>query len=86
MKEIYSHIRICSYGSEEHDYCDIELEPDVKRLMSHSRNPSELLHVWRDWHDKAGPPMKNKFMRYIQLANQAARMIGNQTHVIYVSY
>lgn len=76
MKEIYSHTRICPYTDKMNEYCDLELEPDIKRLMANSRNPHELLHVWKEWHDKLGPPMKNKFMRYVQIANQAARMIG----------
>lgn len=81
MKEIYSHTRICPYDDKESSYCDIELEPDIKRIMANSRNPDELLHVWKEWHDKVGSPMKNKFMRYVQIANQAARMIGN--HIIF---
>lgn len=74
MKEIYSRVRICSFNNV--DYCDLELDSDVIRIMTHSRNPEELLHVWKEWHDKTGPPMKNRFMRYVQLANQAARLNG----------
>lgn len=76
MKEIYSQARICPYNNLENKYCDLEVEPDIYRLMKHSKNPQELLHVWREWHDHVGPPMKNKFMRYVQLANQAARLNG----------
>lgn len=77
MKDIYSSVRICPFSSASNTYCDLELEPDIKRLMANSRNPDELLHVWKEWHDRTGPPMKNKFMRYVQLANQASRMNGN---------
>nr|XP_022899695.1 angiotensin-converting enzyme-like [Onthophagus taurus] len=76
MKDIYNHVRVCPYNNYDSTFCDLTLEPDVKRLMAHSRNPVELLHIWKEWHDRSGPQMKNKFMRYVQLANQAARMDG----------
>ncbi|KAF5304689.1 hypothetical protein FQA39_LY09466 [Lamprigera yunnana] len=76
MKDAYSHMQICPFNSFDPKLCNINLEPDVMRLMSHSRNPAELLYIWKEWHDKVGSPLKNKYMRYIQLANQAARMIG----------
>lgn len=76
MKDVYSNIRICPFNNHNSQYCDLLLDPDVKRIMAHSRNPQELLHIWSEWHDKTGPPMKNKFMRYVQLANQASRMNG----------
>lgn len=76
MKDIYNNVRICPFNNFETRYCDLILDPDVRRLMAHSRNIEELGHVWKEWHDKTGPPMKNKFMRYVQLANQASRMNG----------
>lgn len=76
MRDTYNKIKICPYNNNDPKFCDLELEPDVKRLMAHSRNPMELSHVWQEWHDRAGTPLKNRFMRYVQLANQAARMNG----------
>ncbi|XP_017783079.1 PREDICTED: angiotensin-converting enzyme-like [Nicrophorus vespilloides] len=76
MKEMYNSVRVCPYNNKDNRYCDLVLDPDVIRLMEHSRNPGELNHIWKEWHDKTGPPVKNKFMRYVQLANQAARMNG----------
>lgn len=78
MRDTYNRIKICPFNNNDPKYCDLELEPDVKRLMAHSRNPKELVHVWQEWHDRAGMPLKNKFMRYVQLANQAARMDGKR--------
>lgn len=77
MKDIYNNIRICPFNNYDPRFCDLVLDPDVKRLMAHSRNPYELLHLWSEWYDKIGPPMKNKFMRYVQLSNEAARMNGD---------
>ncbi|XP_060525929.1 angiotensin-converting enzyme-like [Cylas formicarius] len=79
MKDIYGHVRVCPYRSSEEFgaaiYCDLELG-DVNRIMAASRDNQELVHIWREWHDKTGPPLKNKFMRYVELANQAARLNG----------
>ncbi|KAG5890660.1 hypothetical protein JTB14_034948 [Gonioctena quinquepunctata] len=79
MKDIYSNTKICAYQPDfahnEVTYCDLDSE-DVQAIMANSRNHFELAHIWREWHDRIGPPMKNKFMRYVELANQAARLNG----------
>lgn len=77
MKDTYNNVRVCPFNNFDSKYCDLVLNPDIKRLMAHSRNSEELTHIWKEYHDKIGPSMKNKFMRYVQLANQAARMNGN---------
>lgn len=88
MKDIYAHVRVCPFrpaGDYKNIYCDLELDPDIQRIMAQSRNNVELTHTWREWHDRIGPQMKNKFMRYVDLANQAARINGkifSQTFVI----
>ena len=52
---------------------------DVSRIMTQSRDYDELLHYWQAWHEAVGPPLKNKFIRYVQLANQAAKLNGMQS-------
>jgi len=49
---------------------------DLSRIMSHSRDYDEQLHVWRAWRDAVGPPIRSKYIRYVQLANHAARLNG----------
>ena len=44
--------------------------------MAQSRDYDELLHYWQAWHEAVGPPLKNKYIRYVQLANQAAKLNG----------
>ncbi|XP_018574000.1 angiotensin-converting enzyme-like isoform X2 [Anoplophora glabripennis] len=81
MKDMYAHVRVCPFrptGDYKHVYCDLELDPDIQRIMAESRNNIELTHIWTQWHDRVGPQMKNKFMRYVDLANQAARINGFQ--------
>uniref|UniRef100_A0AAR5PGC9 Angiotensin-converting enzyme n=1 Tax=Dendroctonus ponderosae TaxID=77166 RepID=A0AAR5PGC9_DENPD len=79
MKDLYANVKICPFIPNEQKtdqvYCDLELM-DAQKLMTKSANHLELLHVWEEWHDKTGPPMRNKFMRYVDLANQAAQLNG----------
>lgn len=100
MKENYNQVRICPYrGSTDidhygnnvttfHAYCDLSLEPDLTRIMEKSRDEEELRHIWSEWRDKVGPPSRNTFMRYIDLANSAAirhgfRDAGEQMRSVY---
>lgn len=53
-------------------YCDLSIDNDIPRIMERSRNEAELKYIWSAWHEKTGAPNRNNFMRYIDLANQAA--------------
>lgn len=57
-------------------HCDLRLDPELTKIMELSRNEQELLYVWAGWHEKTGPPLRNSFMRYMDLSNQAARIHG----------
>ncbi len=48
---------------------------DITKIMAASRNPAELLDVWKGWHAIA-PPMRKDFRRYVELANKGARELG----------
>lgn len=50
-------------------------ETDIIRVMANSRDPKELLDVWRGWHAIA-PPMRRDFMRLVALTNKGARELG----------
>ncbi|XP_053621557.1 angiotensin-converting enzyme-like isoform X2 [Plodia interpunctella] len=58
------------------NYCDMQLDPEISRILAHSRIESELIYVWKSFRDQTGPKLKNRFMRYVQLANQAAVATG----------
>ncbi len=47
----------------------------VTKIMAESRRYDELLDVWRGWHT-ISPPMRPKYERFVQLANQGARDLG----------
>ncbi len=43
--------------------------------MATSRDPQELLNAWEGWHAIA-PPMRERYTRLVELANQGAREMG----------
>ncbi|KAF7993377.1 hypothetical protein HCN44_007880 [Aphidius gifuensis] len=73
MKELYTRTRLCPY-KKMGIICDLDMDHDVSKIMAQSRDYDELLHYWRAWQEAIGPPLKNKYIRYVQLANQAARL------------
>lgn len=101
MKENYNQAKICPFRGHTtdsnrfgnvttsfHAYCDLKLEPDLTRIMEKSRSEEELRHVWSEWREKVGPPIRNTFMRYVDLSNQAAerhgfRDAGEQMRAVY---
>lgn len=47
----------------------------LSHVLATSRNESELAEAWRGWH-AVGRPMREKYSRYVELANRGAREIG----------
>lgn len=69
--------RLDNYVSHTYTgYCDLSIDNDIPQIMEHSRSEAELRYIWSAWHEKTGPPNRNSFMRYIDLANQAADAHG----------
>jgi peptidyl-dipeptidase A len=48
---------------------------DIEKIMATSREPQELLNAWKGWHAIA-PPMRSRYVRLVDLANQGAREMG----------
>jgi peptidyl-dipeptidase A len=48
---------------------------ELSRVLAESRDRAELLEAWTGWHAIAAP-MRDKFVRYVDLANEGARAIG----------
>jgi len=46
--------------------------------MAQSKDYDELLYYWHAWHEATGPQLQNKYLRYVQLANRAAKLNGNR--------
>jgi peptidyl-dipeptidase A len=47
----------------------------IDSIMADSRDPAELLDIWRGWH-RVGAPMRDRYARFAELANQGARTLG----------
>jgi len=61
----------CPAGKKE----DCKELPDIEKILGTSRNPQELLNAWLGWH-AIGPPMRERYVRLVDLANQGAREMG----------
>src|SRR5579864_8125232 len=48
---------------------------DLERILASSTNPDELLDAWVGWH-KIAPPMRKRYVRFVELSNQGARELG----------
>jgi peptidyl-dipeptidase A len=47
----------------------------IEQIMETSRDPKELRDVWLGWH-KISPPMRDRYVRFVELSNQGARELG----------
>ncbi|CAG2061272.1 unnamed protein product [Timema podura] len=72
MQSIYSTANICHFKNDSK--CDLRLEPDLTKILENSRDPEELKHVWLKWRDATGRRMKDMFVQYVELENEAARL------------
>jgi len=52
------------------------LYSDLTKILRESRNEQELRHVWTEWHDKSGRPIKDSYARFVELSNSAAKLNG----------
>jgi len=48
---------------------------DMENILAASRDPSQLMNVWEGWHTLARP-MRVRYQRMVELANQGARETG----------
>uniref|UniRef100_A0A2S2QF02 Angiotensin-converting enzyme n=1 Tax=Sipha flava TaxID=143950 RepID=A0A2S2QF02_9HEMI len=76
MKDIYAKAKICPFNNRFTSYCDLSLEPDLVKVMANSRDFEELLYTWRSWRANIGPEIRPKYIKYMELVNEAAKSIG----------
>ncbi|XP_067620157.1 angiotensin-converting enzyme-related protein isoform X2 [Eurosta solidaginis] len=81
MQSNYATVIICPYKKDI--TCALQLEPHAQERFSNSRDPRELRHYWREWHDKAGTPMRENFKTYVKLTRKAARLNGYSSYADY---
>ncbi|XP_065301435.1 angiotensin-converting enzyme-like isoform X2 [Dermacentor albipictus] len=77
MQGHHASAKVCPWLKNTSQQCHLSLDPEIINIMRTSRNYCELLHVWDEWRKVAGKPMKEKFLRYVQLENEAA-ILGGQ--------
>jgi peptidyl-dipeptidase A len=60
------------YCKTPNDCLDIT---QIETKMASSHDPEELLDLWEGWHS-IGPPMRDRYARFVELSNQGAREMG----------
>ncbi|GFY78990.1 angiotensin-converting enzyme, partial [Trichonephila inaurata madagascariensis] len=76
MQDIYGKAKVCRFNASSDKPCDLSIEPELTEILMSSRNYAELKHIWAQWRDVTGKKMKDKFLRYIELSNDAACLNG----------
>ncbi len=71
LSSAYGSGRYCPHGEER--TC-LSLD-DLESVMDTSRDPEELLEAWQGWRT-VSPPMKGRYARFVELANEGARELG----------
>lgn len=69
MKSLYSTGKYCDATGECLTLRDMELR------LANSRDPDELLELWRGWRE-VSPPMRDLYARQVTLANRGASELG----------
>lgn len=70
MQKIYSTAKVPSKDDESKLF---SLEPELSDIFANSEDPEELEYYWTQWRDQSGKQMRDKFLEYIDLTNEAAR-------------
>uniref|UniRef100_A0A8B9L0A7 Angiotensin-converting enzyme n=1 Tax=Astyanax mexicanus TaxID=7994 RepID=A0A8B9L0A7_ASTMX len=50
---------------------------DLNKIMAESRDYDELLFAWQGWRNASGRELRQSYVRYVELANLAARSNGH---------
>ncbi len=73
LEGLYGKGKYCRPGKDGKEEC-LDLTA-LSRTMAESRDPKELLDVWKGWR-AVSPPMRPKYARFVTLANEGARELG----------
>lgn len=71
MDAIYGKSKVCDAAGKN---CK-ELG-DLEEVLAKSRKPAEQLAAWQGWHDTTGRAERDKYIRFVSLANAGAKGIG----------
>ena len=54
----------------------LPFSPDVKNIITNSRDPEELQYYWEQWREQTGQKMVDQYKQYIELYNELAELSG----------
>lgn len=69
MDGIYGKAKVCE-GKKCKDL------GELSDILAKSRKPADLLKAWQGWHDTAGRAERDRYIRFVELANIGAKGIG----------
>ena len=73
MEGTYGRGKYCRDNPKDKGKClDIS---SIENILIESRDPNELLDVWKGWHT-IGKPMRKDYQRFVELSNKGAREMG----------
>ncbi len=73
MEGTYGRGKYCRDNPKDNGKClDIS---SIETILAESRDPNELLDVWKGWHTIA-KPMRKDYQRFVELSNKGAREMG----------
>ena len=49
---------------------------DIEEAMGKERDPAKLKEMWTSWHDNVGAPMREDYVRLVEIANEGAKELG----------
>ncbi|CAG0893955.1 unnamed protein product [Darwinula stevensoni] len=78
MENIYATAKICPFEESGNPDCTptLPLEPALEEIMALSTNYDELAYVWEAWREVSGAKIRNQYVEYVSLLDQAAEING----------
>ncbi|XP_022707839.1 angiotensin-converting enzyme-like isoform X2 [Varroa jacobsoni] len=85
MESNHAKTKVCPYRKPNEppaspEECTLGLEPEIKEILEQSQDYDELLHVWSQFRDKAGKPVKNKWLKVASILNEGSRANGRKDY------
>lgn len=75
MSGLYNTAKICPFTEQNCVSPNLNLDPDITKIMAESHNYDELEYVWNSWHNQFGQ-MRQNYVEYVELMNKVAAANG----------
>ena len=73
MSSIYGKGKVCTKAGRKQECKDIDA---LSKVLQQTRKPAEALAAWKGWHDNVGRAERERFVKYVGIANAGARGVG----------